>query len=113
MSLQPILCGWYIYMAVLSFLLALSAGPRTRIGLLGGLSGIVSLIMVPELFTGYGASLTLGAKLFVLATALISLFFSKRSDTRMIALLLVVAAAFPLFLHFCTIDGRGVSCAFG
>jgi hypothetical protein len=99
-------------MAILSLLLALSAGPRTRIGMLAGLAGLVSLAMVPELYTGVAASLTLAAKLLVLATALVGLLLGKRSDTKLIALLLLVAAIFPLFLHFCTVNGRGISCAF-
>ena len=111
-TLQPILCGWYFYMAILSLLLALSAGPRTRIGKLAGLAGLVSLAMVPALFTGIAAGFTLAAKLFVMATALVGLLLGKRSDTKLIAVLLVVAAIFPLFLHFCTVNGRGISCAF-
>ncbi len=111
--LQPVLCGWYVYMAVLALLLALSAGPASRGGRLAllalvaailanvmtwrplpwtwsvawpPLAGVNLLRLLPDL-----ADFLVGAGL---------LLFHRRQDTRLIALLLAGAALFPMALFF-------------
>ena len=111
--LQPVLCGWYLYLSVMALLLALSAGPASRSGRLAllalaatllsnvltwrplpwswslawpPLAGVNLLRMLPDLVA------------FAVGTGI--LLLHRRQDTRLIALLFTGAAIFPLALFF-------------
>jgi hypothetical protein len=102
--IQTVLCGWYIYLAVLCGLMSASAGRGTWLARLGWLGVLASLLL---LLTLYGtvslpalAQVTLGAKFVPLAAGLLALAFAPRQDTKLIGLLLAGATALPIYLHF-------------
>lgn len=101
---QQLLCGWYLYMLVLSVLTALSAGMRTRLGALAGVGVLASALLLVTVFRplpwGNVEQVTLTAKLVVLAVALLVLLAARREDTRLIALLLAGTSLLPVVLHF-------------
>ena len=111
--LQPILCGWYLYMAVLALLLALSAGPASRGGRLAFVGLAATLLAtlltwrsLPWVWTVDWPPLV-GLNLLrflpdltVLLVGAVLLIGHRRQDTRLIALLLTGAALFPLALFF-------------
>jgi hypothetical protein len=111
--LQPVLCGWTLYMAVLALLAALSAGRRSRSGRLALLALGFCLAAIVMLWWPLGrpwrlaweplAEVDLLRFLPDLAVFLIAagiLVGNRRQDTRLIALLLAGASLFPLSLHF-------------
>lgn len=109
--LQPMLCGWFGYMALLGLLMGASAGWGSRLGKLAGLVTLVSawraLAMVrpvgPNLYLERWPSINLATFLLeglVLAIALWALARAPRQDTRLIALLLAGSALLPLALYF-------------
>ena len=104
--LRSFLCGWYIYLAVLSGLMAASAGPKTRVGRVGIAGVLVAAVSVPLQYWVPGilvASmgwLRLAGDLFLLAVGLIGLIAGRRQDTKLIALLVAAVVALPIFLYF-------------
>lgn len=106
--LQWMLCAWFGYMAVLALLATLSAGPRTRLGLLGGAAALTCLILLvtqfwvpslPVLASNWNTvSLLLGV--VPLAAGLALLALAPRQDTKLIGLLLAGSSLLPLLLHF-------------
>ena len=120
--IQALLCGWYIYMTLMSGLMTLSAGPRTRIGRLASLSALVCVLLLVANFRailpahpidiGPYAAVDLGhlaPHLVIVVAAVIALLRAPRQDTRLIALLLAGASLLPALLFFCRFDG-GLSC---
>ncbi len=109
---QTILCGWFLYLAVLAGLMAASAGARTWLGRLGGLAAGAALVRVVLLWRPIGGVtvddgplagielITLGLEACVLVAGLAGLAAAPRQDTRLIALLLAGAAVFPIALYF-------------
>lgn len=111
--LQPVLCGWTLYMAILALLTALSAGPRSRSGRLALLAMGFCLAASVLLWWPLGRTWRVAWKplagvdlirflpdlgVFLIAAGI--LFGHRREDTRLIALLLAGASLFPLALHF-------------
>lgn len=120
--IQALLCGWYIYMTVMSGLMTLSAGPRTRIGRLATLSTLVCVVLLGANFRPFLPSFPvdvgpytavdlghLAPHLVVMVAAGAALLRAPRQDTRLIALLLAGASLLPALLFFCRFDG-GLSC---
>lgn len=129
--IQPIFCGWYLYMMVLSGLMRLSAGRPGAIGRLASLALLLSLLQILLLWWSPGAWLeawgldtarfvdigpyadrdliALLPKLGLLGIALFTTLRAKSQDTRLIALLLAGAALFPFALDFCNFEG-GFNC---
>lgn len=105
-SLVPVLCAWYIYLAILSLLMALSAGPRTWLGILALVATGVSALQVVWLYWPgwvpgeWLAGLQLGGAVLAAVVGLLGLAFGPRQDTKLIALLLAGAAVLPIFLTF-------------
>ncbi len=109
---QTILCGWFLYLAVLAGLMAASAGPRTWLGWLGGLAAGAALARVVVLWRPIAGVtvdrgplagielVALGMEACALAAGLAGLVAGRRQDTRLIALLLAGAAVFPIALYF-------------
>lgn len=121
-NIQTLLCGWYIYMAVLGGLMSLSAGRSTGMGRLSALAGLLCLALIglnwwpllPVWAVDIGpyAGIDLASllpHLVVLAVALLALFRAPRTDTRLIGLLLAGASLLPVALFFCHFDG-GLRC---
>jgi hypothetical protein len=107
-GMQLMLCGWYIYMAVLAGLAALSAGPRTGLGLLAlagaGAAAVLVLLLfwsppIPGLST-YRTAVTFGLTLVPVAAGLAQIVAAPRQDTKLIGVLLAGASALPLLLYF-------------
>jgi hypothetical protein len=101
---QNLLCGWFLYLTILSALTALSAGPRSKLGLLAWAAAGCGLFLLLTLFGTLDVPrlgmLELAAKVYILAAGALVLLVSRREDTRLIALLLTGAAVFPLVLYF-------------
>ena len=107
-GLQWMLCGWFGYMAVLAGLAMLSAGPRTRAGLVAAIALVTCVILLvtqfwvpslPALASNWNTvSLLLAALPLVVGLALLAL--APRQDTKLIALLLAASSLLPLVLHF-------------
>jgi hypothetical protein len=107
-SLQWMLCGWYVYMAVLAGLATLSAGPRTKHGLVAAVALVACVLLLvtvwwvpglPLLASNWNlVTLVLGAVPLVAGGLLIAL--APRQDTKLIALLLAGSSLLPLVLHF-------------
>ncbi len=102
--MQSFLCGWYLYLTVLSGLMTASAGRQTWIGRLGMVAFAASVLL---LLAVYGTvslpaveMVTLGAKIVPVVAGLAALAFAPRQDTKLIGLLLAGAAAMPVYLHF-------------
>lgn len=111
--LQPVLCGWTLYMAVLALLTALSSGTRSRSGRAALLAVGLCLLAVVLLWRPLGGPWRVAWKpladvdllrflpdlgVFLIAAGI--LVGNRRQDTRLIALLLAGASLFPLSLHF-------------
>lgn len=105
-SLVPVLCGWYLYLAVLALLQALSARARSWLGLLSIGGVVVALLEVVWLYwpgwvpAGWLPWLQLGGAVYLVAIGLLGLAFGGRQDTRLIGLLLAGAALLPIVLYF-------------
>jgi len=110
--IQPILCGWLLYLAVMAALMTASAGPRTWLGRLGAAATVIALGRAVTLWWPLGRTyfvplgsagdvdlLTFGPDVAIFAIALVHLLFAPRQDTRLIALLLAGAATLPVLLH--------------
>ena len=95
----PFLAAWFIYLVVLSALLAASAGWRTALGRLSVVAGLASALLALALLRwpfGHYEALALGGPLLIAATGGAGLAAGRREDTRLIALMLLAAAAVPL-----------------
>lgn len=97
-----LICGWYAYEAVLAGLMAASAGGRTWLGRIGmGATVIAVYLLFARLdVVATRPALFIGGNIAVMAAGVAGLFFSRRSDTRQIALLLAASAAVPVALAF-------------
>ena len=102
--IQTVLCGWYVYLAVLSVLLSLSAGRGTWLGWLGLLSAVANGLTLTLLYGWVSLPAMQWATLVVnavpLVVGLLALGLAPRQDTKLIGLLLAGAAALPVYLHF-------------
>jgi hypothetical protein len=111
--LQTILCGWYVYLAVLALLAAASAGRETwtgRVALAGAVCcGLVVLFLywVPPwpAMQDHMDAITTALKVAVLAVGVIVIVGGRRQDTKLIGVLLAGTAALPLFLNFWQFPG--------
>lgn len=96
-------CGLHLYVFVLAVLITLSAwGSWLRwAGLL--ISGLSLLFTITPFFNpAWIAALQLPGKVAILAGALLITGLTKRSDTRYIGLLLIVAAGGAVFAQLMT-----------
>lgn len=102
MNGMMLFCGWYMYEAVIAGLMAASAGGRTWLGRIGMGAAILAvyLLFAQLNLVGTRPAWFIGANVAVLAAGLAGLIFSRRSDTRQIALLLAASAAVPVALAF-------------
>jgi len=111
--LQPILCGWFGYLAILALLMTASAGWHTWLGKLGAVAAVAAasravavwrpLFGSAHVRVGAAGTVDLVTVVpdgLVLVVAVVALVAARRQDTRLIALLLVGAALFPLALYF-------------
>jgi hypothetical protein len=102
------LCTWFAYMTVLAVLAALSAGPRTTLGLAAGVAAVCCAALaltqfwvppLPLLSANWDlVTLLLGAVPLVIGGLLMAR--APRQDTKLIALLLAGSSLLPLLLHF-------------
>lgn len=107
-TIQVVLCGWYGYMAILAGLAMLSAGPRSRPGLLAAiglgscLALLVTLFWIPpvSVIQDNWGTVSLVLSLAPLLVGLALLALAPRQDTRLIALLLAGSSLLPLVLYF-------------
>ena len=107
-GIQLMLCGWYGYMAVLAVLAALSAGPRTGLGLLALLGAAAAGALAVLLFwsvplpglVANRTALTFALNLVPVVVGLAQVLFAPRQDTKLIGVLLAGSSALPLSLYF-------------
>jgi hypothetical protein len=96
------LCGWYVYMAVLAGLTAASAPRGTQRWLAGVLAGFSVVLLVSLFWWPFGAleTVALTLKLMTLVGATWITVAGRRQDTRLIALMLAFAAGLTVAFHF-------------
>lgn len=104
--LTNFLCGWYLYLAILTGLMSASAGPRTWLGRIGIAAAVVAVVSmplqywVPAVLVHSMGSLRIAGDLFLLAVGAVGIVAGRREDTKLIALIVVAVAALPVFLYY-------------
>jgi hypothetical protein len=94
------MCGWHMYLALISGLVALSAGLKTPVGAACVAAAAASLFLITSTVRLYPPALVLAADLLVLGAGVFALLASRRADTRNIALLMAGGGVLPVLAFF-------------
>lgn len=101
--MNVIFCGLHVYIFVLAFLITLSAW-HSRLRWLGLIVSTLSLLfaIAPVFNPTWLTVVQLPGKVAILVGSMLITVFTKRSDTRYIGLLLIVAAGGAVFAQAIT-----------